>query len=160
MHPSMKIDVVKGLKMRGLQPRIASQNTRLYKNHKFLDEEGDFSFANWIDNYRTCDDEGNRLYFNAEMGNTRIGGDFGYLQNGELTRYKIGKKVTNTLSFDVYKPTHIFLFHGSNQSITKTEYDDFINKVKESFPNAVIGLGTPHVAGTIFPSFYPNYANV
>ena len=25
MHPSMKIDVVKGLKMRGLQPRIASQ---------------------------------------------------------------------------------------------------------------------------------------
>ena len=26
MHPSMKIDVVKGLKMRGLQPRIASQD--------------------------------------------------------------------------------------------------------------------------------------
>ena len=25
MHPSMKIDVVKGLKMRGLQPRIASR---------------------------------------------------------------------------------------------------------------------------------------
>ena len=26
MHPSMKNDVVKGLKMRGLQPRIASHN--------------------------------------------------------------------------------------------------------------------------------------
>ena len=33
MHPSMKIDVVKGLKMRGLQPRIASLSIGAYMFH-------------------------------------------------------------------------------------------------------------------------------
>lgn len=134
------------------------QGNGLFTNSKFLDGSNNFSFQNWLDKYRTCDDSGNRLYFNASGATTGTAGtnNIGYLANGTATSLKIGSLVSNTLSHDVYAPTHVFCFHASNAPIGVSDYNLFITRVRAIFPNAVIGLGVPHVAGTYFPSKYPN----
>ncbi|WP_019767574.1 hypothetical protein [Acinetobacter pittii] len=134
------------------------QGNGLFTNSKFLDSNNAFSFQNWLDKYRTCDDSGNRLYFNTSGATTGTAGtnNIGYLADGSVTSLKIGSLVSNTLSHDVYAPTHVFCFHASNATIGVSDYNLFISRVRAVFPNAVIGLGVPHVAGTYFPSKYPN----
>lgn len=134
------------------------QGSGLFTNSKFLDGSNNFSFQNWLDKYRTCDDSGNRLFFNASGATTGTAGtnNIGYLADGSVTSLKIGSLVSNTLSHVVYMPTHVFCFHGSNAPVGVSDYNLFISRVRNTFPNAVIGLGVPHVAGTYFPSKYPN----
>lgn len=133
------------------------QGNGLFTNPKFLDANGYFNFQAWLDRYRTCDDSGNRLYFNTSGATTGTAGsnNTGYLASGTATSFKIGSLISDTMSLDVYKPTHVFCFHASNQSIDKANYDLFINRVRAVFPDSIIGLGVPHVAGTYFPSKYP-----
>lgn len=123
---------------------------------------GSFSFDNWLNKYRTCDEHGNRLYFDTHKKTTGNAGtsNKGYLENGTDSGLFIGSMVTNTLAYDVCEPTHVFLAYGNNAAITKNEYDSFISYVKASFPKALIGLGITKVSGTFFPSQYPNMANV
>lgn len=132
------------------------QGTGLFTNPKFLDGSGNFSFANWLQKYRTCNASGQRLYFdkNKATAGTAGANNTGYLEDGSDSGLLIGSTISNTLSIDVYEPTHVFCFHGSNGAISKADYDLFISRVRNTFPAAVIGLGTPHVAGTYFPSQY------
>ncbi|WP_378217614.1 hypothetical protein RBI12_04920 [Acinetobacter pittii] len=134
------------------------QGAGLFTNPKFLDGSNNFSFQNWLDKYRTCDDNGNRLYFDAAGTTTGTAGtnNIGYLANGTDSGFLIGSQISDTMSIDVYKPTHVFCFHCSNAAITKADYDLLISRVRSTFPNAIIGLGAPRVAGTNFPSHYPN----
>lgn len=123
---------------------------------------GVFSFNNWLNKYRTCDKQGNRLYFDTQKRPTGSAGtsNKGYLEDGTDSGLFIGSMVSNTLAYDVCEPTHVFLAYGNNAAITKNEYNSFISYVKASFPNAIIGLGITKVSGTFFPSQYPNMANV
>lgn len=134
------------------------QGTGLFNNPKFLDSSGAFSFANWLLKYRTCNANGQRLYFDANRSTAGTAGtnNKGYLEDGSDSGLLIGSTISNTLSIDVYEPTHVFCFHCSNGAISKADYDLFITRVRNTFPAAVIGLGTPHVAGTYFPSHYPD----
>lgn len=134
------------------------QGTGLFNNPKFLDSSGAFSFANWLLKYRTCNANGQRLYFDANKSTTGTAGanNKGYLEDGSDSGLLIGSTISNTLSVDVYEPTHVFCFHCSNAAISKTDYDLFISRVRATFPAAIIGLGTPHIAGTYFPSHYPD----
>lgn len=132
------------------------QGSGLFTNPKFLDSNGTFSFANWIQKYRTCNASGQRLYFDANGSTAGTAGtnNRGFLGDGTDSGLLIGSLISDTMSVDVYEPTHVFCFHCSNGAISKADYDLFISRVRASFPNAVIGLGTPHVAGTYFPSHY------
>ena len=123
---------------------------------------GSFSFDNWLNKYRTCDEHGNRLYFDTQKKTRGNAGtsNKGYLENGTDSGLFIGSMVTDTLAWDVCEPTHVFLAYGNNAAITKNEYDKFISYVKASFPKALIGLGITKVSGTFFPSQYPNMSNV
>ena len=134
------------------------QGAGLFTNPKFLDSNGFFSFANWLQKYRTCNASGARLYFDANKSTVGTAGtnNKGYLEDGSDSGLLIGSTISNTLSVDVYEPTHVFCFHCSNGAISKTDYDLFISRVRATFPAAIIGLGTPHVAGTYFPSHYPD----
>lgn len=134
------------------------QGSGLFTNPKFLDGNGAFSFSNWLQKYRTCNANGARLYFDANKSTTGTAGanNKGYLEDGSDSGLMIGSSISNTLSIDVYEPTHVFCFHCSNGAISKADYDLFISRVRATFPAAVIGLGTPHVAGTYFPSHYPD----
>lgn len=134
------------------------QGSGLFTNPKFLDSNGVFSFSNWLQKYRTCDANGARLYFDTNKSTTGTAGanNKGYLEDGSDSGLLIGSNISNTLSIDVYEPTHVFCFHCSNGAISKSDYDLFISRVRQTFPSAVIGLGTPHVAGTYFPSQYPD----
>lgn len=133
------------------------QDNGLFTNPKFLDENDNFSFNNWLNKYRTKDDDGIQLYFDENGATTGVGGNYGYYADGTQSSFKIGTEVTNVADYNVYKPTHIFLFHCTNQAITKAEYNTFISYVRDVFPDAIIGLGAPHMAGTYYPSFWPQY---
>lgn len=134
------------------------QGAGLFTNPKFLDGSGAFSFANWLQKYRTCNASGQRLYFDANGTTAGTAGtnNKGYLEDGSDSGLLIGSTISNTLSIDVYEPTHVFCAHCSNGTISKADYDLFISRVRATFPAAIIGLGTPHVAGTYFPSHYPD----
>ena len=140
-------------------PGTTMQGNGLFKNPKFLDTNNTFSFQNWLNKYRTKDNNGNQLYFDANGSTTGTGGSYGFYVDGTQSSYKIGTEVTNVLNYNVCEPTHIFMFHGSNKAITKADYDKFISYARDVFPDAVIGLGVPHVAGTYYPRFFPNYVN-
>lgn len=99
------------------------------------------------------------MYFDANGSTIGTGGSYGFYADGTQSSYKIGTEVTNVLNYNVCEPTHVFMFHGSNAAITKADYDEFISYVRDVFPEAVIGLGVPHVAGTYYPRFFPNYVN-
>lgn len=135
------------------------QQTGLFTNPKFLDENNNFSFNNWLNKYRTRDDDGNQLYFDENGATTGVGGNYGFYKNGTQSSFRIGTKVTDVTLYNVYKPTHIFLFHCTNGAISKSNYDTFISYVRDVFPDAFIGLGAPHVAGTYYPSYWPQYCN-
>ena len=130
----------------------------LMSSAKFIDGSNNFSPATYISKYRTCDESGNRLYFNASMLTTGVAGssNHGYLADGTDSGLLIGSLITNTNAFDVYTPTHIFEFMGTNSALTSANLTTFINACKSAFPNVIIGIGQPHFAGTYFPSLYPN----
>ena len=122
------------------------------------DESGNFSLLAYLKKYRTCDDKGNRLYADKNRGTRKGYGEMtGYLENGEDSGFKIGSEVLDTTAHDVYKPTHVFLFMGTNGQYSQAELDKFIAGIRTAGEDIIIGVGCPHYAGTYFPSDYPNF---
>lgn len=129
---------------------------------EFLDENGDFSLKAWLSNYRTLTDKGERLYFGTSKQTTGTAGDnnIGYLEDGSkaldesgLPIY-IGKRVSNTLSYNVCTPTHIVYHLGANGGGTQEQYEELIGYAQRDFPEAFIALVMNDSMGTIFPSQY------
>ena len=128
----------------------------------FLDENGDFSLKSWLSNYRTLTDKGERLYFGTSKQTTGIAGDNnkGYLEDGSEALDElgmpiyIGKKVLNTLSYNVCEPTHIVYHLGANGGGTKELYEELVGYANRDFPNAFVALVMNDSMGTIFPSSY------
>ena len=122
------------------------------------DESGNFSLLAYLKKYRTCDDKGNRLYADKNRGTRKGYGEMtGYLENGEDSGFKIGSEILDTTVHDVYKPTHVFLFMGTNGQYSQAELDKFIAGIRTAGEDIIIGVGCPHYAGTYFPSDYPNF---
>ena len=122
------------------------------------DESGNFSLLAYLKKYRTCDDKGNRLYADKSKGTRKGYGEMtGYLENGEDSGFKIGSEVLDTTAHDVYKPTHVFLFMGTNGQYSQADLDKFIAGIRTAGEDIIIGVGCPHYAGTYFPSEYPNF---
>ena len=122
------------------------------------DESGNFSLLAYLKKYRTCDDKGNRLYADKSKGTRKGYGEMtGYLENGEDSGFKIGSEVLDTTAHDVYKPTHVFLFMGTNGQYSQADLDKFIAGIRTAGEDIIIGVGCPHYAGTYFPSDYPNF---
>lgn len=122
------------------------------------DESGNFSLLAYLKKYRTCDDKGNRLYADKSKETRKGYGEItGYLANGEDSGFKIGSEVLDTTAHDVYKPTHVFLFMGTNIQYSQAELDKFIAGIRTAGEDIIIGVGCPHYAGTYFPSDYPNF---
>ena len=122
------------------------------------DESGNFSLLAYLKKYRTCDDKGNRLYADKSKGTRKGYGEMtGYLENGEDSGFKIGSEILDTTVHDVYKPTHVFLFMGTNGQYSQEELDKFIAGIRTAGEDIIIGVGCPHYAGTYFPSDYPNF---
>lgn len=127
-------------------------------NGHWHDESGNFSLLAYLKRYRTCDDKGNRLYADKNKGTRKGYGEItGYLENGEDSGFKIGSEILDTTVHDVYKPTHVFLFMGTNGQYSQAELDKFIAGIRRAGEDIIIGVGCPHYAGTYFPSEYPNF---
>lgn len=118
-----------------------------------------YDLASYLNKYRTCDDEGKRLYFDDKKKtfNTPGNDNIGYYEDGTRSDFKIGSQISNVTIYDVFKPTHIFLFMGTNGGYTQAQLDGFINGVKEVDENIFVGIGLPHWGGTIFPSKHRNF---
>ena len=138
--------------------RQADSLQNFMSNGYWHDESGNFSFKAYLKRYRTCDDNGNRLYVDKNKGTRKGYGEItGYLENGENSGFKIGGEILDTTVHDVYKPTHVFLFMGTNGQYSQEELDKFIAGIRTAGEDIVIGVGCPHYAGTYFPSDYPNF---
>ena len=145
-------------------PEVEGDN---YKNPFYDPETSKFSLEYYLRSYRTMDDKGNRLYFDAEKSTTGAAGDsnMAYLEDGSLAKYSdgsqiyIGSLVTNTLISDVCEPTHfvVNLNHNSQDSKYKENAQFLINDVKSVCPDCIIILMTLDAAFTYSPSKYPNY---
>lgn len=124
-----------------------------------LNSSNKYDLALYLSKYRTCDDDGNRLYFDKQKNTVGVPGDnnIGYLEDGTKSQFKIGSLVSNVMAHDVFKPTHVFLFMGTNGGYTQAQLDGFINGVKEVDESIFVGIGLPHWGGTIFPSKYKNF---
>jgi hypothetical protein len=128
----------------------------------FLDDSGQFSLIAWLENYRTLTDKGERLYFDSSKTTTGVAGDsnIGYLEDGSVAKDEqgqtiyIGKKVTNTLSYNVCEPSHIVYHLGANGGGTKEQYEELVGYANRDFPNAFVALVMNDSMGTIFPSSY------
>lgn len=131
------------------------------RDSMFLDASGNFSLKAYIEQYRTCDDNGNRLYFDTAKrtkGAPRAN-NIGYLEDGTDSGFKIGSKIKDTETGDVFKPTHVFEFMGTNRTYSREELDAFIRGIRTAGNDIIIGVGCPHFGGTYFPSDYPNFIN-
>lgn len=138
--------------------RQADSLQNFMNNGHWHDESGNFSLLAYLKRYRTCDDKGNRLYADKNKGTSKGYGEItGYLENGEDSGFKIGSEVPDTTAHDVYKPTHVFLFMGTNKQYSQAELDKFIAGIRTAGEDIIIGVGCPHYAGTYFPSDYPNF---
>lgn len=118
------------------------------------------SLENWLTRFRTRDNQGRQLYYDANKSESGTGGNYGYYEDGTLSEFRIGTNISNVKSKSVCEPTHVFLFHSSNAAVTLEQYTRFISIIHDTCPNAYIGIGVPHIAGTFFPSLYPNYSKV
>lgn len=145
-------------------PEIEGDN---FKNPFYNPKTSKFSLEYYLRSYRTMDDKGNRLYFDAEKATTGVAGDsnMAYLKDGSLAKYSdgsqiyIGSLVTNTLISDVCEPTHfvVNLNHNSQDSKYKENAQFLIDDVHKVCPDCIIILMTLDAAFTYSPSKYPNY---
>ena len=128
------------------------------------DKEGTvkFSVEYWLNRYRTMDNNGNRLYFDANQSTTGNAGEtnIGYLADGTQSGFYIGSAVTNTTAFDVCEPTHIIVQLGYNDA-DNDQYtinmQTLLSIIKQELPNCFIGLSLPDCPGTYFPELYPQF---
>lgn len=96
-----------------------------------------WSLQAYLDQYRTMDDNGNRL---------TLGDDTGSLITSD-----------NLNTIDVCTPTHIIIELGANGGGTLAQYQQLVGRIKDEFPNMIVALVMPDSAGTYFPSLHPNF---
>lgn len=103
----------------------------------FMGEDGYFSLKAFIEGYRTLSDTGERL---------------------QITDPSIGTKITsgNINTFNVCKPTHVLIMLGANDrfNFNIEHYKYIVNKIKEEYPDVIIGCALSDAAGTFFPEAY------
>ena len=89
---------------------------------------GVFSINYFLENWRTCDDNGVRLYTDASKSTTKSEGTSvkGYYDDGTESTFYIGKLVTDTSACDVCLPTHIAIQLGFN-GMNFDDYDAIIS---------------------------------
>ena len=124
-----------------------------------------FSFAFYLDNFRTMDDNGNRLYFDVQQSTTGTAGsgNVGYLADGSVAKdaddntLYIGKQIGDTESMNVCCPTHVVINLNHNSS-----YDNYvatlpaiIADIKSVVPDVFVILMDIDSTGTYTPSLYP-----
>lgn len=83
-----------------------------------------------------------------------------------LKRYRThddtGDPLINASGIDAYvcTPTHIIIQLGLNDSFNqeyKYHINSLITRIKEEFPDMIIGLSLPDAFGTAFPKYYSEY---
>lgn len=90
--------------------------TREYTGSHIWTNDKAMSLALYLERYRTMDDSGNRLYFDANGSTTGMAGsgNIGYLADGTPTTFYLGTMVSNTMAYNVCKPTHVIVSLGTN----------------------------------------------
>lgn len=112
--------------------------------------ENKFSVLYWLDQYRTMDDNGQRLTGTA--GQQVVGSD------GKT--YKIGERVSDVNAWDVCTPTHIIIQLGYNDGNRTGYLEDVIamaDIIQYQIPSCKVAFSLPDCPGTYFPEFYPQY---
>lgn len=122
-----------------------------------------FNLKYFIDNYRTMDDNGNRLYFNSNNKTTGVAGEgnIGYYQDGSKSSYYLGKKVYDVTLGDVCTPTTVVinLNHNSSLQQYQNRIQSIIDSIKQNFYNINIVLMGIDEVGTVYPQLYPEYSS-
>lgn len=119
---------------------------------------GVFSINYFLENWRTCDDNGVRLYTDSSKSTTKSEGTSvkGYYDDGTESTFYIGKLVTDTSACDVCLPTHIAIQLGFN-GMNFDDYDAIISDIHSEYPNIPIILQLMDSPGTYFVSKYQEY---
>ena len=125
----------------------------------------DFSISHYLEQFRTMDDNSNRLYFDNAGATTGVGGSEGYIYSVEsyiLSGVNIGAQVTNTEAYDICTPTHVAIQMVQNSSLTmfQTHIAPIITIIKAELPTVKIILMGNDCVGTAFPEDYPEYKEV
>jgi hypothetical protein len=124
-----------------------------------------FSILKYIERYRTLDDDGNQLYFDANQATTGTAGtNKGYYADGSESNYYIGTKITDVLCGEVCMPTFIACGMGSNdkagltttggwsmiegwEDMYNTEICEMLDRCCADCPNAKVGGALPRRGG-------------
>jgi hypothetical protein len=116
-----------------------------------------FDLQEYLNRYRTMDDNGNRLYFNSSQGSVGTAGNnnVGYYSNGNQSNFNIGYKVNNTLSYDVCMWTHIVSGLGTNDYTLSAENASNLQMQLltelSNFGQAKVGYFMPRRSGVMYP---------
>lgn len=120
---------------------VAEPVNRFYDNSKTGNTK--FSLLKWIERYRTCDDNGNKLSLDSPSKGTFVN-----------TQDFIDK-------YNICKPTHVVINLGRNDLASSSisafmqNLQYMIDAIKSELPNVIIGICmTPDKAGTFFPNRY------
>lgn len=125
----------------------------------------DFSITYYLSQFRTMDNNSNRLYFDNAGATVGVGGSQGYIYSGGsyiLSGVNIGAQVTNTEAYDVCTPTHVSIQMVQNSSLPmfQTHIAPIITIIKAELPTAKIILMGNDCVGTAFPEDHPEYKEV
>lgn len=84
------------------------------------------SIEKYLERYRTMDNNGNRLYFDANGSTTGTAGssNIGYLADGTPTAYYLGAEVSDTMAYNVCEPTHVIVNLGTNGGYSQPSMDN------------------------------------
>lgn len=122
----------------------------------------DFSVDYYLEQWRTMDDDGNRLYYDNQGATTGTGGSLGYIYDGNnyvISTFNIGVQVTDTEAFDVCTPTHIVIQMVQNSTLTmfQNNISAIISVIQTELPSCKIILMGNDCVGSAFPEDYPGY---
>lgn len=104
---------------------------------QFKDANGNWSLKAFINRYRTLDDNGNKM----SIGDANIGTDI---------------TSSNINNIELCEPTHVVISLGMNVGGETSQWVQMVETIKSEYPNMIIGIATLDVAGTMFPSLYPD----
>ncbi|WP_297928167.1 hypothetical protein [uncultured Coprobacter sp.] len=138
--------------------------TYLYKAREegvnpFYDEsvsgENKFSLRSFLSRYRTHDDSGVQL--------NKLSPELGSMVCFDSQSDYINTGVLNISDIYVNTPTHVVIQLGFNDLVEgyREQYIEnmkaIIYRIKEQYPDMIIGISLPDAFGSYFPEFYPGY---